>query len=77
MNDCDVYTCGLCICNPAMCNVGVGAATANPGTPVCGSVGTACCGMAQVAISGSRPTVWPWVVGIGAALYLLSRRHRA
>ena len=77
MNCCTIPpTCGICICNPAMCRVGVCAATANAGSPVCGgSVGTAPCGMAQVTI-GSGPAksnVVLWLLGGVAALYLLKR----
>ena len=59
-----------------MCNVGVGAATANPGYPVCGgSVGTASCGMAQVTVAGTpaKSNVVLWLLGGAAALYLLKR----
>jgi hypothetical protein len=69
-------TCGICICNPSMCRVGVCAATGNPGFPVCGgSVGTASCGMAQVTIAGTpiKSSVVLWLLGGAAALYLLKR----
>lgn len=59
-----------------MCSVGVGAATSNPGFPVCGgSVGTASCGMAQVTVAGasSRSSLVLWILGGAAALYLLKR----
>jgi hypothetical protein len=70
------WTCGLCICNPSMCRVGICAATGNPGTPVCGgSVGTASCGMAQVTIgaTATKSNVVLWILGGAAALYLLKR----
>lgn len=75
MSNC-LYTCGLCICNPLMCQVGTGAATAGVGLPVCGSIGTACCGMPQVSIAGTKTSLWPWLLGGAAVLYLLSRRRR-
>lgn len=79
MNDCCALppTCGICICNPSLSSVGICAATANPGSVVCGgSVGTAACGMAQVTIAGSSPgrsNVVLWLLGGIAALYLLKR----
>jgi hypothetical protein len=76
MSNCLPPTCGLCICTPSLSPVGLCAATASPGSPVCGSVGTSGCGMAQVTIAGSQPNVWPWIIGIAGALWLLSRRHR-
>jgi hypothetical protein len=68
--------CGICICNPSLSSVGLCAATASPGTPVCGGVGTSSCGMSTVTIAGSKPTVWPWVIAIGVGLWLLSRHHK-
>lgn len=77
MNSCSLPpTCGICICNPSLEAVGVCAATANVGNPVCGNVGTAACGMPQVTVNATKPTIWPWVIGIGAALWLLSRHRR-
>lgn len=78
MNNCFAIppTCGICICNPSMCRVGVCAATANAGSPVCGgSVGVASCGMAQVTIAGSpsKSNVVLWLLGGVAALYFLKR----
>lgn len=71
-----LYTCGLCICNPPLCNVGICAATANPGSPACGGISMTSCGMSQVTIAGSTATNWwPWLLGGAAAWYLLSR-HR-
>lgn len=75
MSNCNVYTCGICICNPAMCAVGTGAATAAVGTPVCGSVGTASCGMPQVTIAGTKTPIWIYLAA-GAALYLLLSKRR-
>lgn len=58
-------TCGICICNPAMCSVGICAATQNPGN------------LATVTVAGSRAAnVWPWLIGGALALYLLTRRKK-
>jgi hypothetical protein len=76
MNGCNLpYTCGICICNPAMCSVGVGAATANPGFPAGGgSVGQASCGMSQVTVSaGPSSNVVLWLLGGAAVLYALRK----
>ena len=69
-------TCGICICSPALQSVGICAATQDTGTPVCGSITTASCGMPVVSINATKPTIWPWVVAIGVGLWLLSKRHR-
>lgn len=76
MSSCNLPpTCGLCICNPLMCAVGTGAATAGVGTPVCGSV-SCCGGMSTVSINGSQAkSVLPWVLAGVAALYLLKRKR--
>jgi hypothetical protein len=69
------WTCGICICNPAMCAVGVSAATANPGNLACGSV-SCCGGNATVTVAGSATNLWPWLIGGGLALWLLMRKKR-
>ena len=59
-----------------MCAVGVGAATASAGNPVCGAgIGTACCGMPQVTISGAKTSIWIYAAA-GVALYLLLSKRR-
>jgi hypothetical protein len=71
----DPWTCGICICNPAMCAVGVGAATANIGTPACGSVASCCGGVPAVTVTGAQSSLWPWLLGGALALYLLNRKR--
>lgn len=71
-------TCGICICNPQLASVGTSDLNIAPNTGLCApGVGTSACGMSQVTVAASQGSVWPWVVGIGIALYLLSKRHRA
>jgi hypothetical protein len=69
-------TCGICICNPAMCAVGVSAATGPVGTPACGSVSSCCGGMSAVTVTGGATSVLPWLIGGGLALWLLMRKRR-
>lgn len=69
-------TCGICICNPSLSAVGLCAALTSPGTPACGSVGTSSCGMATVTVAGTKVNLWPWLIGGGVVLYLLSRKRR-
>jgi hypothetical protein len=66
--------CALQCFQPTLASVGPACAI----TPnVCGGgVGTASCGMSQVTVTASKPNIWPWVIGIGLALYLLSRHHK-
>lgn len=59
-------TCGICICNPNLLTVGCAAAIA-PNTS---------CGMSQVTVAAAKTNIWPWVLGIGALLYLLSKHHK-
>jgi hypothetical protein len=69
-------TCGICICNPNLLTVGCAAAIA-PNTSLCSpGVGQASCGMSQVTVAAGNTNIWPWVIGIGAALYLLSKHHK-
>lgn len=75
--NCSPWTCGICICNPSLSPVGVCAATSGAGSPVCGGVGTASCGMPQVTVNANKTSVLPWLIGIGAGLWLLSRRRSA
>jgi hypothetical protein len=77
MSNCSLPpTCGMCICNPLMCAVGVGAATGSVGTPVCGSVASCCGGMPAVTVTGQAKSILPWVLGGALALYLLMRKKR-
>ena len=69
-------TCGICICNPAMCAVGVSAATGGGvSNPVCGSL-SCCGGMAAVTVTGGQvKSVLPWLLAGAAALYLFMRKR--
>lgn len=71
------FTCGVCICNPNLLSVSSAGAIVQPssclGLP---GVGCASCGMPQVTVAAGKTNIWPWVIGIGAVLYLLSRHHR-
>ena len=69
-------TCGICICNPNLATVGCAAAIA-PNTNLCSpGVGQASCGMSQVTVAAAKSSVLPWVIGIGLALWFLSRHHK-
>jgi hypothetical protein len=68
MNSC----CGICF-TPTLATVGPAAAI-SPTCNLCApGVGTASCGMPQVTVAAAQTNIWPWVIGIGAALWLLSR----
>jgi hypothetical protein len=70
MNSCT----GLCCFAPQLASVGTCALNIAPTASVCGGgVGTASCGMAQVTVTAAKTSVLPWVIGIGAGLWLLSR----
>jgi hypothetical protein len=32
--------------------------------------------MSQVTVAAGKTNIWPWVIGIGAMLYLLSKHHK-
>jgi hypothetical protein len=70
-------TCGVCMSNPGLLQVGSCALNIAPTVSVCGgSVGTASCGMPQVTIAGAKTNLLPWLIGGGVLLYLFSRRKR-
>ena len=71
MNNC------LACFQPQLSTVGICAATAMPSQSVCGAGVTCAGGMSTVTITAkpSLSAALPWLIGIGAVIYLMSRRR--